>query len=66
MKVWHIDTMHLISGNMPAAPRQKVNAKANQIAFKVKGVPANLKFKRSKEQEQVNKMLIAQETSRAR
>jgi len=51
---------------MPAAPRQKVNAKANNIAFKILGKPANLTFKRSKEQEEVNKQLTAQETARSK
>jgi len=49
---------------MPSAPR--VKGKAAKIAFKILGTPANLKFKRSKEQERVNQQLLSQETSRVR
>ena len=66
MSLRHTDIWHLISGNMAVAPRQKKNAKATKVAFKILGVPGNMRFKRSKEQEQVNKQLIAQETARAR
>lgn len=47
---------------MAIMPRQ--NKKATKIAFKILGVPAPLRFKRSKAQEQLNKQLLAQETSR--
>jgi hypothetical protein len=47
---------------MPCMPRQ--NHKATKIAFKILGIPAPLKFKRSKAQEDLNKRLLAQETSR--
>lgn len=47
---------------MPAAPRQ--NKKGTKIAFAILGTPANLKFKRSPQQEWVNKMLLSQESSR--
>jgi hypothetical protein len=50
---------------MPAMPRVK-NSKATKIAFSILGVPANLKFKRSKAQEYVNQQLIAQETTRVK
>jgi hypothetical protein len=49
---------------MPAAPRRK--CLATKIAYKVLGTPANIAFKRSKQQEQVDKQLNAQETSRVR
>lgn len=47
---------------MPAMKRP--NKKATKIAFKILGVPAIFRFKRSKAQEQLNKQLLAQETSR--
>lgn len=42
----------------------RANKKGTKIAFKILGVPAPLKFKRSSAQEQLNKRLLAQETSR--
>ena len=52
------------SGNMPSMPR--VKGAATKIAYKVLGTPANINFKRSKEQERVNRQLLVQETSRVR
>ena len=52
------------SGNMACAPRY--NKPATAIAWKILGKPANLSFKRSKQQEYVNKMLLSQETSRVK
>lgn len=49
---------------MPSMPRQKT--KGTKVAFNLLGVPANFKFKRSKEQERVNQQLLFQETSRVR
>ena len=49
---------------MPIAPRY--NKPATAIAWKILGKPANLSFKRSKQQEYVNKMLLSQETSRVK
>lgn len=49
---------------MPAAPRLK--NKATKIAFNILGIPANLRFKRTKAQEAVNQQLLSQETSRVK
>jgi hypothetical protein len=49
---------------MPVAPRAK--GKAQKIAFKILGKPANLSFKRSPQQEYVNELLISQESSRVK
>lgn len=49
---------------MPAMPRS--NVLGTKIAFSVLGKPANLSFRRSKEQQAVNKQLLFQETSRVR
>lgn len=49
---------------MPVAPR--FNKKGTKVAFSILGTPPNLKFKRSKFQEYVNKMLLSQETSRVK
>lgn len=57
-------TITLASGNMASAPR--VKNKATKIAFAILGTPDNYKFKRSKEQERVNRQLLFQETSRVR
>lgn len=54
----------LASGNMASMPRLK--NKGSKIAFAILGVPANFRFKRSKEQERVNQQLLFQETSRVR
>lgn len=40
--------------------------KATKVAFKLLGTPPNYLFKRSKEQERVNRQLLFQETSRVR
>lgn len=42
------------------------NNLGTKIAYKVLGTPPNIKFKRSKQQEYVNKQLLSQETSRER
>lgn len=49
---------------MPAAPRQKT--KATKIAFKVLGVPANLRFVRNKTDQKVNRRLNYEESSRVK
>lgn len=49
---------------MPAMRR--INKKAEKIAFKIMGKPANIAFKRDKEQQRINKRLIFEETVRAR
>jgi hypothetical protein len=50
---------------MPAMPRMK--GKATKIAYKILGVPANLrKEQKSKEQKKIDKRLLFEETSRAR
>lgn len=55
---------YLRSGKMAQAPRY--NKKATKVAFSILGVPGNLRFKRSKWQEYVNRQLLAQETSRVK
>ena len=57
-------TTFLVSGNMASSPR--IKNKATKIAFAILGAPDNYKFKRSKEQERVNRELLFQETSRVR
>jgi hypothetical protein len=49
---------------MPATPRS--NKKATKVAFGILGTPENIKFKRTKYQEYINKMLISQESSRVK
>lgn len=49
---------------MPMMPRQ--NKKATKVAFSILGTPAPLKFKRSKAQEQMNEILLSQESSRVK
>lgn len=49
---------------MPATPRQK--NKATEIVFKLLGMPENLRAKRTKLQEKIDKVLKFQETSRVR
>jgi hypothetical protein len=48
---------------MPAMPR--IEGPAKKIAYKILGVPANMK-KDKKKQEKVNKRLIFEETVRVR
>ena len=58
-----------ISGSqMPVMIRAKDNGKgkANKIVWKIIGKPAVLNFKRSPQQEKMNKELLYQETSRVR
>lgn len=45
---------------MPAMPRMK--SKATKIAYAILGVPQNIKSKRTKAQEKINRELIARET----
>lgn len=50
---------------MPAAPR--INAKAEKIAFKIMGVPANMRPDAKKKQKRkVDHRLLFEETFRAR
>jgi hypothetical protein len=49
---------------MPVMPRPKGNGK--KIAFKLLGVPANLKEKKTEKQKRVNRRLAFEETSRVR
>lgn len=49
---------------MPAMLR--ISGKAMKIAYKILGVPANVKFKRTPEQERINKRLLFEETVRVR
>jgi hypothetical protein len=49
---------------MACAPRRKF--RATKIAFKILGLPAPLKFKRSKEQQRVHDLLSNEESSRVK
>jgi len=49
---------------MPGMPR--INKKTAEIAYKILGVPANLRTKPSKEENKINKRLTFEETSRVR
>jgi len=51
---------------MPTMPRPRTEAKATNVAFKILGIPPNLMFKRSKEQQKVNRRLNYEETFRVR
>lgn len=50
--------------NMPAAPRLKT--KATKIAFKILGVPPNMKSKPDKSKKKINQRLLFLETARVR
>jgi hypothetical protein len=49
---------------MPGIPR--ISGRATKIAYKILGVPANMKFKRTKEQKKINQRLLFEETVRVR
>jgi len=49
---------------MPATPRLK--GKATQVAFKILGIPGNMRSKRTKEREALDKRLTEEETVRVR
>lgn len=49
---------------MPGMPR--LNKETTKIAYAIKGIPENLRMKRSKEQEKINKRLLFEETQRVR
>jgi hypothetical protein len=49
---------------MPGMPR--INGKTTKIAYRILGVPANLKSKRTEDQKRVNRRLIFEETVRVR
>lgn len=49
---------------MPAMIR--IKGKAERIAFKILGVPANLSSYKNKEQRRINKRLVFEETARVR
>ena len=49
---------------MPAMRR--IDKKATKIAYAILGTPANIAFTRTKEQQELNKRLIQEETVRAR
>lgn len=51
-------------GYMPAMPR--IPGKGPKIAFKILGVPAPLASKKTKEQKEINRRLLFEETWRAR
>lgn len=49
---------------MPTMPR--LSGKTQKIAYKILGTPPNIAFKRSKEQEKIDRRLTFEETVRAR
>ncbi len=49
---------------MPAMPR--IKGKSTKIAYKILGIPQNIKFKRSEAQQKINKRLVFEETIRVR
>jgi len=49
---------------MPGMPRQ--NKRASKVAFSILGKPANIAYKRSKEEQEINRRLFFEETFRAR
>ena len=49
---------------MPVMPR--LDKKSTDIAFNILGTPANLSRKRKKKEQEVNKRLLFEETSRVR
>ena len=49
---------------MPATPR--IKGKSTQIAFKILGIPGNMRSKRTKERETLDKRLTEEETVRVR
>lgn len=49
---------------MPAMPR--MSSKATKIAYKILGVPANIRDKKTKKQKELEKLLTAEETVRVR
>ena len=49
---------------MPACPR--IKGKPTQIAFKILGIPQNMRSKRTKEREELDKRLTEEETVRVR
>jgi hypothetical protein len=44
----------------------RYNKRATQIAYNILGVPPALRFKRSAKQEKMDKILLAQESSRVK
>lgn len=44
----------------------RIPGKPMKIAFKILGIPANIKSKRTEKQKAINKQLVFQETSRVR
>ena len=49
---------------MPSAPR--IKGKAKKLAYKIMGVPPNMKFSRNSAQRAINKRLVFEETQRVR
>ena len=49
---------------MPVMPR--LNKKTTDIAFNILGTPGNLSHKRNKKQQEINRRLLFEETSRVR
>ena len=49
---------------MPAMPR--FSKKGTKIAFKILGVPGNMRSKPTKKEKDVNRQLVFQETSRVK
>ena len=44
----------------------RISGKTTKIAYKILGVPANMKEKRTKEQKKINQRLLFEETVRVR
>lgn len=44
----------------------RIPGKTTKIAYKILGTPANIAYKPSKKQEEINRKLIAEDTSRSR
>ncbi len=42
------------------------SSKATKIAYKILGIPPNMEYKRTKEQQEINRRLIFEETIRVR
>lgn len=49
---------------MPAAPRS--NKKATKIAWSILGKPANMQFKPSEKEKEIDRRLLFEETTRVR
>jgi hypothetical protein len=53
-----------LGDKMSIMPR--INNKATKIAYKILGVPANMRTKPTEQEKQINKRLVQEETMRVR